>query len=160
MVLPILIVGLAVTDTEINIGKKSFDVRTDATNLYNKIIGRVSLVCVTRNHLIKRESGFRRSSIFNVVINVRSPNSRPLIERHVGDFNYDESAKFIFKNRTDQYFKLIETGVTIDGDPFSILPVATYIIDRYSGALVNIQGSIKHQLGVCRIGYLKADRKF
>ena len=158
MVLPILIVGLAVTDTEINIGKKSFDVRSDATNLYNKIIGRVSLVCVTGAHLIKRESGFRRSSIFNVVINVRSPNSRPLIERHVGDFNYDESAKFIFKNRTDQYFKLIEHGVWISGVP----SIATYIIDRYSGALVNIstQGSIKHQLGVCRIGYLKADRKF
>ena len=129
------------------------DLLDKAYSAYDKLLGRVSLVCKTDKQAKYKAHGLHPNNKYNIVIRIRKPGKVLAIKRHKNNYNYDESDGFSFSEISDKYIKLRYTG---GRKPIFIL------IDRYDGLLTVDDGGGLFLLiiGKCKQGQLDSKKKF
>ena len=172
--IPILLTTIIVVSTSARA-----DLIDQVSNLKDKALGRVSLICNTTWQMERLEHVLSPDSTYNIVLRVRKPQKIVKIERNANNKNYDESDGFSFRKIDDQYIYLFyDTKQQNDQGKREVflpwedskevidlgwLPTPTILLDRYDGQMLLYQGpdtSCCLIVGKCKLGYLKAEKQF
>lgn len=140
------------------------DLIDQVSNLRDRLLGRVSLVCDTNHHPKKDSLGFYPNSQYNVVFKIRKPGKIIKLQRYLRNKNYDELEGFTFDKIDDEYIHVVyKNEQTGKGDKR-----AAILFDRYEGVLsadeietdTGVVLPFRTIIGKCKHGSLQAKQKF
>ena len=158
--IPILLTTIIVVSTSARA-----DLIDQVSNLKDKALGRVSLVCDTNKFPKKSLYGFYPNAKYNVVFQIRKSAGIIELQRYSNNKIYDELDGFTFRAIDDEYiYFLYRNEQSAKSEKATVI-----LIDRYRGDLILEKGARtdsmffipwRTPIGECRHGRVKAKKKF